>query len=177
MRHRGRRAGPVVDWSALRREQKRTRRSDQRSWKEVVLDLKRRKLRSDPSSRSPTATIGWMPALARPIRTRTGLQANAEARRHHRPRRFAKAHAGSAAVFVDEINAGGLQDITNCEGIGSCKRNTLLRNLNAADRIHAQSFFPSEILGVMSASSRPSRLWLAPPGASCSRARAAPPSP
>jgi hypothetical protein len=110
---------------------------------------------------------GSMPALARPTRPsepRRACKHNAEAEDASQPAEDVRAKLArgwrrrTPGPPFDEINAGGLQGTTNREAIGSCKRNPLLRNLSAADCIHAQSCLPSEILGVMSASSPGGRM-------------------
>jgi hypothetical protein len=53
-------------------------------------------------------------------------------------RRFFQSYAWASAILVDELDAGGFECAADGEVIGGRKRNRILCNLSAADRIYAK---------------------------------------
>jgi transposase len=50
---------------------------------------------------------------------------------------FAQAYPGPTAVFIDELNTGGLQCAANCQIVSRCHRGVTLSEFSTSDRAQA----------------------------------------
>jgi hypothetical protein len=50
---------------------------------------------------------------------------------------FAQAYPGPTAVFIDELNTGGLQRAANCQIVSRCHRGVTLSEFSTSDRAQA----------------------------------------